>query len=110
MGKHIKKINIRELQNVVERSVIVSSDGVFCVDAAWLSRDSRRVSLPQRPEPADADEDARRERQIIEDALAGSRGRVSGPNGAAARLLVPPSTLEHRVKKLRIRKSHFKLS
>src|SRR5467141_854050 len=125
MGKHFKKIdkrtvelfrsypwpgNIRELQNVVERSVIVSSDGVFSVDAAWLSRDSRRVSLPQQPEPADADEDASRERQIIEDALAGSRGRVSGPNGAAARLRVPPSTLEHRIKKLRIRKSHFKLS
>src|SRR5258708_1605843 len=125
MGKHFKKIdkrtvelfrsypwpgNIRELQNVVERSVIVSSDGVFCVDAAWLSRDSCRVSLPQQPEPADADEDASRERQIIEDALAGSRGRVSGPDGAAARLRVPPSTLEHRIKKLRIRKSHFKLS
>src|SRR5467141_3419363 len=124
MGKHFKKIdkrtvelfrsypwpgNIRELQNVVERSVIVSSDGVFCVDAAWLSRDSRRVSLPQQPEPVDGDENASRERQIIEDALAGSRGRVSGPNGAAARLRVPPSTLEHRIKKLRIRKSHFKL-
>src|ERR1700737_4563794 len=124
MGKRIEQIsqttmnafieyswpgNVRELQNVVERSVIVSSAGVLYVDAAWLSRDSRRVSLPQQPEPADADEDASRERQIIEDALAGSRGRVSGPNGAAARLRVPPSTLEHRVKKLRIRKSHFKL-
>src|SRR5882672_9064624 len=125
MGKHFKKIdkrtvelfrsypwpgNIRELQNVVERSVIVSSGAVFSVDAAWLSRDSCRVSLPQQPEPADADEDASRERQIIEDALAGSRGRVSGPNGAAARLRVTPSTLEYRIKKLRIRKSHFKLS
>jgi len=57
-----------------------------------------------------ADEDAGRERQIIEDALAGSRGRVSGPNGAAAKLRVPPSTLEKRIKKLRIRKSHFKLN
>ena len=125
MGKHFKKIdkrtvelfrsypwpgNIRELQNVVERSVIVSSDDAFSVDAAWLSKDSRRVSLPQQPKPVHADEDARRERQIIEDALARSRGRVSGPNGAAARLRVPPSTLEHRIKKLRIRKSHFKLS
>jgi PAS domain S-box-containing protein len=84
MGKHFKKIdkrtvelfrsypwpgNIRELQNVVERSVIVSSDGEFCVDAAWLSRDCLRVSLPPQPEPSDADEDASRERQIIEDAL-----------------------------------------
>ena len=125
MGKHFAKIdkrtvelfrsypwpgNIRELQNVVERSVIVSSEGVFCVDEAWLSRDSRRVSLPQQPEPADSDEDASRARQIIENALAASRGRVSGANGAAARLRLPPSTLENRIKKLRIRKSHFKLS
>jgi len=125
MGKHFGKIdkrtvelfrsypwpgNIRELQNVVERSVIVSSDDAFSVDAAWLSKDPRRVTLPKQPKPADTDEDARRERQIIEDALARSRGRVSGPNGAAARLRVPPSTLEHRIKKLRIRKSHFKLS
>src|SRR5260370_37823624 len=125
MGKRIEQIsqttmnafieyswpgNIRELQNVVESSVIVSSDGVFCVDAAWLSRDSRRVSLPQQPEPADADEDASRERQIVEDALAVSRGRVSGPNGAAARLRVPPSTLEHPIKKLRFPKRHFNLT
>jgi len=125
MGKHFKNIdkrtvelfrsypwpgNIRELQNVVERSVIVSSDGLFSVDAAWLSKDSRRVSSLQKPELAVADEDASRDRQIIEDALAGSRGRVSGSNGAAVRLGVPPSTLEHRIKKLRIRKSHFKLS
>jgi len=88
-------------------SVIVSSGAVCSVDAAWLSKDSRRVSLPQQPEPADANEDARRERQIIEDALAASRGRVSGANGAAARLRVSPSTLENRIKKLRIRKSHF---
>src|SRR5258708_31460803 len=85
MGKNFKRIdkrtvelfrsypwpgNIRELQNVAERSVIVSSGGVFSVDAAWLSRDSRRVSLPQQSEPADADEDASRQRQIIEEALA----------------------------------------
>ena len=125
MGKHFAKIdkrtvelfrsypwpgNIRELQNVVERSVIVSSDGVFCVDEAWLSRDSRQVGLPQEPVSAAAAEDASRERQIIEDALAASRGRISGANGAAARLRLPPSTLENRIKKLRIRKSHFKLS
>src|SRR2546426_5454957 len=125
MGKHFAKIdkrtvelfrsypwpgNIRELQNVVERSVIVSSDGVFCVDEAWLSRDSRQVGLPQEPVSAAAAEDASRERQIIENALAASRGRISGANGAAARLRLPPSTLENRIKKLRIRKSHFKLS
>jgi DNA-binding NtrC family response regulator len=101
--------NIRELQNVDERSVIVSSDGVFSVDAAWLSKDSRRVSWPQQPEPADADEDASRERQIVEAALAECRGRISGPNGAAANLRIPPSTLDSKIKRLKISKSRFKL-
>ncbi|HJY92728.1 MAG TPA: sigma 54-interacting transcriptional regulator, partial [Candidatus Acidoferrum sp.] len=70
MGKHFGKIdkrtvelfrsypwpgNIRELQNVVERSVIVSSDDAFSVDAAWLSKDPRRVTLPKQPKPADTD-------------------------------------------------------
>jgi PAS domain S-box-containing protein len=125
MGKHFKKIdkrtvelfqsypwpgNIRELQNVVERSVITSSDEIFCVDEAWLSKDSRQAGLPQEPVSPDAVEDASRERQIIEDALATSRGRVSGVNGAATRLRLPPSTLENRIKKLGIRKSDFKLS
>jgi len=124
MGKHFDKIdrrtvkllrsypwpgNIRELQNVVERSVIVSSDDVFCVDEAWLSRDSRPVGLPPEPVSTDAAEDTRRERKIIEDALAASRGRVSGAHGAATRLRLPPSTLENRIKKLGIRKSRFKL-
>jgi formate hydrogenlyase transcriptional activator len=66
--------------------------------------------LPQQTVSADAAEDTSRERQIIENALAASRGRVSGANGAAARLRLPPSTLENRIKKLRIRKSHFRLS
>jgi len=101
--------NIRELQNVVERSVIVSPDDVFCVDEAWLSTDSRPA--PSRQPVSDyTDEDSSRERQIIEAALAESRGRVSGPNGAAAKLQIPPSTLESRIKKLKIRKSPFKLS
>src|SRR4029453_14408202 len=58
--------NIRELQNVVERSVIVSPDRVFCVDKAWLSKDSRPAPSPI----LDDDEDLIRERQIIEAALA----------------------------------------
>ena len=99
MGKHFKKIdkrtlelfrsypwpgNIRELQNVVERSVILSSDSVFRVDAAWLSGDSPRVSLPQPPEPATGApmETPMRERQIIEDALAWkSRASVTARTG-----------------------------
>jgi PAS domain S-box-containing protein len=101
--------NIRELQNVVERSVIVSSDDVFCVDEAWLSRKAGRAST-REPESQSTDEDLSRERQIIEAALAECRGRISGPDGAAAKLRIPPSTLDSKIKRLKISKSHFKLS
>jgi PAS domain S-box-containing protein len=100
--------NVRELQNVVERSVIVSPDDVFCVDEAWLSTGAAKTQLTQCiPEPTNGDSD--RERQIIEAALAKSAGRVYGPKGAAAKLQIPPSTLDSKIKKLQIRKSHFKL-
>ena len=99
--------NIRELQNIVERSVIVSSDDTLSVDEAWLSR---AVDLTTRESVnAIIAESYRDERQIIEAALAKSRGRISGPKGAAANLAVPPSTLESRIKKLKISKSRFKL-
>jgi DNA-binding NtrC family response regulator len=97
--------NIRELQNVVERSVIVGTGETFRVDEAWLSG-GRGPTIHQQAAPPDLNN----ERQIIEAALAETRGRVSGPNGAAAKLGVPPSTLESRIKKLKIRKSRFKLS
>jgi DNA-binding NtrC family response regulator len=85
----------------------VSSDGVFGVDEAWLSRDS--VQAPRRhPSSENADRNSNPERQIIEAALAESRGRVSGPKGAAARLQIPPSTLESKLKKLKISKNDFK--
>jgi transcriptional regulator with GAF, ATPase, and Fis domain len=100
--------NVRELQNVVERSVIVSPDDVFCVDEAWLSTGAAKTWLAQCiPEPPNGD--SGRERQIIEAALAKSAGRVYGPKGAAAKLQIPPSTLDSKIKKLQIRKSHFKL-
>jgi PAS domain S-box-containing protein len=100
--------NVRELQNVVERSVIVSSDDVFCVDEAWLSTDAGKTRPGQRVPEARSD-DSGRERQIIETALAESGGRVYGSNGAAAKLRIPPSTLDSKIKKLQIRKNHFKL-
>jgi transcriptional regulator with PAS, ATPase and Fis domain len=100
--------NIRELQNVVERSVIVSSGDVFCVDEAWLFTDSRH-GRSRQPYSVSADEDSMRQRQIIEAALAECRGRVSGPNGAAAKLRIAPSTLESKIKSLKINKSHFNL-
>jgi transcriptional regulator with GAF, ATPase, and Fis domain len=101
--------NIRELQNVVERSVILSSDDVFCVDEAWLSSDAGQSSL-QLSTAEEAANNTQCERQIIETALAKSRGRVSGPNGAAAQLRIPPSTLESKVKSLKINKDRFRLS
>jgi transcriptional regulator with GAF, ATPase, and Fis domain len=99
--------NIRELQNVIERSVILTSGDVLRVDESWLSKKpsqhSNSVEL-SNVRGSDRDE----ERKIIEAALRGSRGRVSGPLGAAAKLKVPPTTLENKIKALNIRKSLFK--
>jgi PAS domain S-box-containing protein len=100
--------NIRELQNVVERSVILSPDSVFCVDDSWMQ--SIPCSQHKRKMHDDGDDDdSQRERDIIESALAQSRGRISGPRGAAARLGLPPSTLNSRIEMLKIRKNRFKL-
>ncbi|MGD0131687.1 MAG: sigma 54-interacting transcriptional regulator [Bryobacteraceae bacterium] len=97
--------NIRELQNVIERSIILSSSDVFSVDELWLSgRTSPQASRVQAP----ALNEGRTEREIIEAALAYTRGRVSGPSGAAAKLGMPPSTLEDRIKTLKINKQQFK--
>jgi transcriptional regulator with GAF, ATPase, and Fis domain len=101
--------NIRELQNVVERSVILSSGDVFSVDESWLTKESSRPSCVVQTSPP-IKSDARSEREIIEAALSDSRGRVSGPSGAATKLGVPPSTLESRIKALKIRKGQFKFS
>ena len=99
--------NVRELQNVIERSVIVSSGEVFSVDESWLSKESSQpVPRVQSSRPFEGE--PRGEREIIEAALAESRGRVSGPSGAAAKLRIPPSTLESKIKTLKIRKSQFK--
>jgi PAS domain S-box-containing protein len=100
--------NIRELQNVIERSVILSTGDVFSVDELWLSRESSRPVTRLQSSASTAHE-PRGEREIIEAALAESRGRVAGPSGAAAKLRIPASTLESKIKTLKIRKSQFKL-
>jgi PAS domain S-box-containing protein len=101
--------NIRELQNVIERSVILSSGEVLSVDEMWPSKEtSRRASRVEATPRLNRDAEPRSEREIIEAALAETRGRVSGPSGAAARLGVPPSTLETRIKALKINKGQFK--
>ena len=99
--------NIRELQNIIERSVILNSGDVFAIDDVWLSRESNNNSQCIRSHSVS---EPKTEREIIEAALTASRGRVSGPSGAAAKLKIPPSTLEHKIKALKIRKTQFKFS
>jgi DNA-binding NtrC family response regulator len=100
--------NIRELQNVIERSVIVCETESFSVDESWLSRrppaavPSLESGLFKRL-PAD-------EKAIIEAALSESGGRVYGPSGAAAKLGIPRSTLENKIRSLKINKNRFKTS
>jgi formate hydrogenlyase transcriptional activator len=101
--------NIRELQNVIERSVIVGSSNTFSVDESWLSKESApRAS--RAPTRASVQHEGPGEREIIEAALAESKGRVYGPSGAAAKLRIPRSTLESRIRALKINKSRFKFS
>jgi formate hydrogenlyase transcriptional activator len=96
--------NIRELQNVIERSVILSVGDVFSVDEAWLRREVR----PARTMPPLASSMAEREREMIEAALADSEGRVAGPSGAAAKLGIPRQTLDSKIASLQISKLRFK--
>jgi transcriptional regulator with PAS, ATPase and Fis domain len=96
---------IRELQNVIERSVIVCPGDVFSVDEGWLSMES----LPCQKSTAVLPEHLlTQEKELIEAALAACFGRISGINGAAARLGIPPSTLDSRIKALNISKDRFR--
>jgi len=97
--------NIRELQNVIERAVILSESDTFAVDETWLNREPSEVP---RPTAALTGELLQQERNIIEAALSESRGRVSGPAGAAAKLGVPTRTLDSKIKRLGIDKYRFK--
>jgi PAS domain S-box-containing protein len=98
--------NIRELQNVIERSVIVCETETFSVDENWLSqrpRDRRsggKLYLPHKL--------AATEKEIIEEALRESQGRIFGPLGAAAKLGIARSTLESKIQSLNIDKKRFK--
>jgi PAS domain S-box-containing protein len=95
--------NIRELQNVIERSVIVCETGSFSVDESWISRQ------PMAPEPTGGvfRKTPSQEKEIIEAALRECEGRVYGPSGAASRLGIPRSTLESKIRALKINKSYF---
>jgi len=97
--------NIRELQNVIERAVIVCDTNTLAVDESWLSREA---ALTQPPGQALGKRIVVEEKQLIEAALAEARGRVSGPSGAAAKLGIPASTLESKIRSLRIDKYRFR--
>ena len=98
--------NIRELQNVIERSVILCETEIFSIDESWLPRQ------PVLTEPKNQTELPWRllaqEKNMIEAALRESRGRVFGPTGAAANLGIPRSTLESKIRSLKIDKNRFK--
>src|ERR1700756_459951 len=98
--------NIRELQNIIERSVIVCETEIFTVDESWLSKQSHdersggKLYLSEKL--------AAKEKEVIEEALRESQGRVFGPLGAAAKLGIARSTLESKIQSLKINKKRFK--
>jgi len=97
--------NIRELQNVIERAVIVCDTEVLSIDESWLSK-KFAAALPSTGTLSKIPPD--REKKIIEAALAETRGRVSGRSGAATKLGLPSTTLESRIRSLKINKHRFK--
>jgi len=126
-GKRIRKIsrntltlfqaydwpgNIRELQNVIERAVILCDGDTFAVDETWLIHDSKLASDPSIPIGTSLPQQQRiqsqTERQMIETALAATGGRVAGPHGAAAKLGIPRQTLESKITAFGIDKHRYK--
>ena len=103
--------NIRELQNVIERSMILCETEIFSIDESWLpqhpqpfltAKPKNQIELPRRLEE--------QEKDMIEAALKESRGRIFGPKGAAAKLGIPRSTLESKIRSLKIDKNRFRTS
>jgi PAS domain S-box-containing protein len=101
--------NIRELQNVIERAVILCDGETFSVEETWLKhelpREAPQLNIPlRRLGRLSGDQ----EKQMIEAALGESHGRISGPSGAAAKLGIPRQTLESKIASLGIDKYRFK--
>ena len=89
--------------------MILSSGEVFSVDESWFSKETFPPAFRiEAPVHSKSGVEPRSEREIIEAALAETRGRVSGTSGAATKLGIPPSSLDHRIKALKIDKKQFK--
>ena len=97
--------NIRELQNVIERAVLLCESETFSVDETWLNPEGHRLSRSVIPFGVTR---ADHEKEIIEAALADCGGQVGGSTGAAAKLGLPRQTLESKIKNLGINKFRFK--
>jgi transcriptional regulator with GAF, ATPase, and Fis domain len=121
MGKHIRQIdkrtldamvqyswpgNIRELQNVIERGVILADSEVFRLEPGTLLQESRSASTS----PPETSVSHAQQKSEIEAVLRETRGRISGRDGAAARLGLPASTLESRIRALKINKHQYRTS
>jgi formate hydrogenlyase transcriptional activator len=98
--------NVRELQNVIERAVILSEGETFSVDDTWLKGELR--ASPKRTATLNRAL-FEQEREMIEVALAACQGRISGPSGAAAKLGLPSRTLDSKIKRLKINVYRFKV-
>ena len=121
-GKNIKRVNkktlellrsypwpgnIRELQNVIERSMILCETEIFSIDENWLSQ-RPLLTAETKPQAELPRRLLAQEKEIIEAALKECRGRIFGPTGAAAKLGIPRSTLESKIRSLKINKNRFK--
>ena len=101
--------NIREMQNVIERAIILCDGETFSVDETWLPSEPPRESRMNAAQVSGLLRiDENQERELVESALAESSGRVSGPTGAAAKLGIPRQTLESKITSLGINKHSFK--
>jgi PAS domain S-box-containing protein len=97
--------NVRELQNVIERAVVLCDGDTFSIDETWLKRTSRRSPGPEVPFITTV---VAHEKELIEAALAKSKGRIAGPSGAASKLGIPRQTLESKIRSFGIDKHRFR--
>jgi len=92
--------NVRELENLIERAMIVAESGMLAIDPSWLT--GAPASTRARLGSHDFRE---QQKQIILEALEHCGGKIYGPDGAAARLGLRPTTLYGKMRKHGVHKS-----